>query len=57
MKKALRLLDRAYACGMNLDYEPWKLYLVGVAFVGVIYALLPYFREVDRKREQDKANK
>ena len=42
---------------MNLNYEPWKLYLLGVLFLAVLYGLAPYFAEVERKKAQDKLKK
>ena len=57
MRKALRFLGRAYSWGMNLNYADWKLYLVGVLFLAVVFALTPYFAEVERKKAQDKLKK
>jgi hypothetical protein len=42
---------------MNLDYADWKLVVVIVLFLAVLYGLAPYFADVERKKAQDKLKK
>ena len=37
---------------MNLNYEPWKLYVLVVLALGVFVFLQPYFREAERKKDR-----
>ena len=38
--------------GMNLNYEPWKLYVLVVLALAVVVFLQPYFREAEREKDR-----